>query len=212
MADAALRVPATVPALAELVAESTSPKILDDIWLPGRAVTVWRRKPLPLFQDWIDAVAPDHLPQGRITLTPDRVEDAVAILCDQVGLAASPGRSMLTDDITALAAIFANALFVDLIRLRLDVVLDNACTLFHADTVPARLLCTYRGRGTEYGVYEDSGAPRTITSLPTGSVGLFRGLLFPSDEQTGIVHRSPPIDGTGETRLLLVIDVASDNP
>ncbi|NMM44065.1 DUF1826 domain-containing protein [Rhodospirillaceae bacterium KN72] len=194
------------------MAEATSPDILNDIWLPGRAVTIWRRKPQPTFQDWIDAVAPDRLPQGRVTLTPDRAEDAVTVLCDQVGLAPSPNRSMLTGDIAALAAIFARVLSVDLVRLRLDVVQDNACTLFHADTVPARLLCTYRGRGTEYGVSDDGDAPRTVTSLPTGSVGLFRGLLFAKDEQTGIVHRSPPIEGAGETRLLLVIDVVSENP
>ncbi|MEW7008160.1 DUF1826 domain-containing protein [Lentilitoribacter sp. EG35] len=32
----------------------------------------------------------------------------------------------------------------------------------------------------------------------------------PETPTSGLLHRSPPIDGTGETRLLLVLDPVSD--
>jgi len=41
-------------------------------------------------------------------------------------------------------------------------------------------------------------------ALATGTVGLFKGRVLAGDD--AIVHRSPPIVGTGEDRLLLVLD------
>lgn len=44
----------------------------------------------------------------------------------------------------------------------------------------------------------------TSRSLAPGAVGLFKGRILAGEQ--AIVHRSPPIAGTGEERLLLVID------
>ena len=44
----------------------------------------------------------------------------------------------------------------------------------------------------------------TPRSLAPGAVGLFKGRILAGEQ--AIVHRSPPIAGTGEARLLLVID------
>ena len=195
---------------AQLIAESSYPTIFQDVWLPGRGAAIWRRRPSQLFQNWIDALPAARLPEARVTLAPDRVEEAATILCRSAGMEDGVCRTMLAGDCAALASLFAQTMAVSLVRLRLDVVRDDACSLFHIDNVPARLLCTYRGRGTEYGLSLDDGKAANIASLPTGAAGLFRGRLFPSDEVSGIVHRSPPIDGTGETRLLLVIDAAEE--
>ena len=46
--------------------------------------------------------------------------------------------------------------------------------------------------------------------MQAGWVGLFRGRLWPGDLPCRLLHRSPPIAGSGETRLLLVIDAAQD--
>ncbi|WP_461406132.1 DUF1826 domain-containing protein [Falsiruegeria mediterranea] len=35
---------------------------------------------------------------------------------------------------------------------------------------------------------------------------LLRGTLWPDQSKSRLVHRSPPIEGTGEARLLLVLD------
>jgi len=37
-----------------------------------------------------------------------------------------------------------------------------------------------------------------------------RGTLWPAKPATGLLHRSPPIEGSGETRLLLVLDPIYD--
>ncbi|MEM6422079.1 MAG: DUF1826 domain-containing protein, partial [Pseudomonadota bacterium] len=45
---------------------------------------------------------------------------------------------------------------------------------------------------------------------PTGMPILLRGKLWPESPASGIVHRSPPIEGTGATRLVLVLDPIFD--
>jgi len=45
---------------------------------------------------------------------------------------------------------------------------------------------------------------------PTGAPILLRGTLWPEHPRSGLLHRSPPIEGTGETRLVLVLDPVDD--
>ena len=70
----------------------------------------------------------------------------------------------------------------------------------------ARLICTYRGTGTQYGQSRNGDDPKRVFTVPTGSAVLLRGSLWPQNPDAGLVHRSPPIEGTGETRLVLVLD------
>lgn len=190
-------------AIAETVVKEEKREVLDAIRSPGCAVAVWQRR--LHFQDWIDTLAPDRLPEARLVLRPDHAEDAIAaVLADRI--AECSNRRKLIDDIALLARSFAHILKIRRVRLRLDVLRDDACTRFHLDNVAARLLCTYRGRGTEYGRSRAGEDPQSIHDLPTGSVGVFRGRLWPGPERSRVLHRSPPIAGLGETRLLLVID------
>ncbi|MGY6411964.1 MAG: DUF1826 domain-containing protein, partial [Alkalilacustris sp.] len=76
--------------------------------------------------------------------------------------------------------------------------------------VTARLLCTYRGTGTQLGIAPDGRDPDPIHTAPTGAVLILRGTLWPTDPSANLHHRSPPIAGTGETRLLLVLDPIFD--
>ncbi|WP_367648814.1 DUF1826 domain-containing protein [Ruegeria arenilitoris] len=96
------------------------------------------------------------------------------------------------------------------LRLRLDVVATNACRRFHIDAVTSRLVCTYRGTGTRYGISTDGTDPSRVFTVPTGSPVVLRGTLWPENPKSGLLHRSPPIEGTGETRLLLVLDPVAD--
>lgn len=117
---------------------------------------------------------------------------------------------MLVDDIAALADVFADVMHAPYLRLRLDVIKTNACRKFHIDAVTARLVCTYRGTGTQYGISTDGTEPKRIFTVPTVSPILLRGTLWPETPRSGLLHRSPPIEGTGETRLLLVLDPIVD--
>jgi len=126
------------------------PDILNDIRSPGVAAAIWTRRCDAGFEDWIDRLPDDSLPEFR-TVVPVHLAEAAAIAaCDQAKIPAGPELDMLTGDIAALALILAKALNTRRVRIRLDVASDVMCPKFHMDNVQARLLCTYRGAGTEY--------------------------------------------------------------
>ncbi|SEU07943.1 hypothetical protein SAMN04489858_12426 [Paracoccus homiensis] len=68
------------------------------------------------------------------------------------------------------------------------------------------MLRTYRGSGTQLALPGREDRPLDVA---TDSGLLIRGALRPG-EGTEPLHRSPPLEGSGETRLLAVIDPASD--
>lgn len=183
-----------------------NPEGLFAIHRPGCAAAIWQRDPLTSFQSWVDNLKPENLPKARVILPAGNVRDAVSQICNVCGTPDCPERDMLADDASALAAIFSDIVSTSHLLLRFDVVKDNACRKFHIDAVSARLVCTYRGSGTQYGISTDGAEPRRVFTVPTGSAMLLRGTLWPDGPKSGLLHRSPPIEGTGETRLLLVLD------
>lgn len=192
------------------VAITDCPDGFADIHRPGVAAVIWRRRLVPDFQDWIDRLDPAALPSARLILQPHAVRDAVKAVCDGSGVPHGPDRECLIDDIAALSDMFAELMSVPYLRLRMDVIANNACSKFHIDTVMARLICTYRGTGTEYGVSTERTDPQRVSIVPTGAPILLRGKLWPDKLPSGVLHRSPPIEGTGETRLVLVLDPVLD--
>jgi len=193
------------------VCDADTPEGLSAIRNPDCAAAIWRRTPLDSFQSWLDALDPDHLPQARMLLRPEMVREAVQGICQSAGTPGGAECDRLVDDIAALAYMFAGHLRAKWLRLRLDVVATNACRRFHIDAVTARLVCTYRGTGTQYGIATSDAEPEHVFTVPTGAPILLRGTRWPERPKSGLLHRSPPIEGTGETRLLLVLDHV-DNP
>ena len=63
------------------------------------------------------------------------------------------------------------------LRPRLEVVTTDACRRFHLDRVPARLLCTDRGPGTEDGLARGDGSVEVVSRMGAGDVCLLRGSL-----------------------------------
>ena len=173
---------------------------------PGCAAAIWRRQPAQSFQDWIDRLDPTQLPGTRTVLQPGAVRDAVVHCCEMAGMPDGPERAFFVDDVAGLAQGFAEIVAAPYLRLRLDVVTTNACRKFHIDAVTSRLICTYRGTGTQYGISTDGAPPKRVFTAPTGAPTVLRGTLWPETPASGLLHRSPPIAGTGETRLLLVLD------
>lgn len=193
------------------VGMADTPEGLSAIHRPGCAAAIWRRDPLPGFQSWIDALEPKWLPKARVILRPETVRDAVFQICEASGMPDGRERERLVDDTAALADIFAGLMRAPHLRLRFDVITTNACRKFHIDAITARLICTYRGTGTQYGFSTDGAEPRRVFTVPTGAPILLRGTLWPERPKSGLLHRSPPIAGTGETRLVLVLDPISDS-
>lgn len=192
------------------VLRATSPDGITAIHEPHCAALVWERRPLTRFQDWVDTLAPEHLPTTRQIVRPDGVGDAVMDAADRCDTPKCPELTFLADDVAALAAIFAQVMDTPYVRLRMDAVSHNACRRFHIDALTARLVCTYRGTGTQYGVAVNGQAPDQIATVPTGSPIVLRGSNWPETPLSGLLHRSPPIEGSGETRLLLVLDPVLD--
>ncbi|MEM0944720.1 MAG: DUF1826 domain-containing protein [Pseudomonadota bacterium] len=183
---------------------------LAEISAPGTAAVIWQRAPRPEFQTWMDGLAPNLLPRTRTVLRADRVRAAAEAMCAECATPESPERAHLIDDLAGLAESFAALMGTAYLRLRLDVVTTNACRKFHIDALTARLICTYRGRGTEYGLARQGDDPDEIHAVPTGAPVVLRGTEWPEGPPLGLLHRSPPIEGTGETRLLLVLDPVAD--
>ncbi len=183
---------------------------LSAIHRPGCAAAIWQRQPLPGFQSWIDALEPEQLPDARLILRPEDVRDAAFQACEASGTPDCAERALLIDDTAALADIFAGLMRAPYLQLRYDVITTNACRKFHIDAVTARLICTYRGTGTQYGLSTGGAEPHPVFTLPTGAPILLRGTLWPERPTSRLRHRSPPIEGTGETRLVLVLDPISD--
>ena len=174
------------------------------------AAVVWNRAPKAAFLDWINELPVDQLPTARVILRAEQVRETVLQLCEMAGTPDCAERAMLIDDIAAMAGIFGDLMGSEFLRLRLDAVTTNACRKFHMDAMVARLVCTYRGDGTEYGNAEIGGDPEVIQAVGTGSPIFLRGSLWEHNTSPTLLHRSPPIEGTGQTRLVLVLDPVAE--
>lgn len=202
--------PAMTSTAESRVIRGTDATVLDRIGDPGCAAAIWACGRDAALGRWLDGLSAAFLPRTRRVLRPDQVGAAVLDACD-AALTPQPDRCRaLADLVQDLANGFAAAMGVRWLRLRLDAVDTDGCRRFHRDVVRARLLCTLRGSGTEFGIATDSTAePDRIERMATGDVGVFRGTLWPGGVLP-LVHRSPPIAGRGETRLLLVLDPLDD--
>jgi hypothetical protein len=186
------------------------PVSLNKFLRPECAAAIWRRQTPRHVQSWLDRLDADVLPCGRVILPLKTVAHTVGHFCDMSGLPFGPERDWLQKDIVSLATLFSGLIDARFLRLRLDVVTTNACRKFHIDAITSRLVCTYRGTGTQYGITTDSNDPSRVFTVQTGSPILLRGTLWPAKPNSGLLHRSPPIEGTGETRLVLVLDPVHD--
>jgi len=189
---------------------ANDPASLSAFLKPGCAAAIWRRRTPAEVHNWLDGLAPDALPRGRAVLVPEMIPQTVTRLCEASGLSEGPERAWLQADIISLADKFRALVPSKYLRLRLDVVTTNACRRFHIDAITARLVCTYRGTGTQYGISTDGTPPSRVFTVQTGAPILLRGTLWPEQPASGLLHRSPPIEGTGETRLVLVVDPIFD--
>jgi hypothetical protein len=186
------------------------PENLNILATPDCAAAIWQRQPLPDFQTWIDGVDPAILPSVRLILKPQDVATVLSEVCDTSSVADRAHWQHLIKDIAELSHRFCDLMAAPYVRLRLEPITSNACRKFHIDAITARLVCTYRGMGTQYGTAHDGAEPERIFTVPTGTPILLRGTLWPEQPRSGLLHRSPPIEGSGETRLVLVLDPIFD--
>lgn len=174
------------------------------------AAAIWERRPLPAFQAWIDGLGSAALPSTRQILKPQDVVTVLSQVCDTSSVPDGSHWRHLIEDIAELSQLFRDLMAAPYVRLRLEPITSNACCKFHIDAITARLVCTYRGMGTQYGIAHDGAEPEITFTVPTGTPILLRGTLWPEKPHSGLLHRSPPFEGIGETRLVLVLDPIFD--
>ena len=172
--------------------------------LPSEDAVAWDRTLPEDVQAWLDGLPETQLPSGRFRLAPSDVGDCIAQLFEAERVAPHSALNWLGKDAQHLANWVADLHDAPVLRLRLEAVFDNACRKFHVDNVLSRLICTYRGPGTQLSL-DMSGAPG-IETVATGVPVLLKGRLWPQTNEIALKHRSPPIEGTGLSRLVLVLE------
>lgn len=161
-----------------------------------------------------------------VTMSADTGAGPVECLLAAAGYPHHPGRPALAADIATLMEILHRMPRSGRVRMRLERITTDACRLFHTDTLPLRLVCTYRGNGTEWlgedgcdrsGLGKGDNAricrdPAAIHRMPEGWAGLMKGNLWPGTSNGspgGLVHRSPPL-APGDWRLFLSLDTVTE--
>lgn len=188
---------------------SSSSTILHKALETGFNLAIWERAPIENAAALIDNDKGDV----RFTAPVTELEPILSDALSQAGFIDGRVRDTFAADILHLAQVYSSILDLERITVRVELVTTNSCRKWHADYVTARLITTYVGSGTEWIDDRDAArvrnglAPRQVNSLKAGDVGLFQGKL---GTDTPAIHRSPPIEGTGEKRLLLVLNPAED--
>ncbi|WP_330702458.1 DUF1826 domain-containing protein [Novosphingobium resinovorum] len=197
--------PAKSPAAAAIAV--TEPEALAAILRPEVQLAFWTREPASA--PVLDPGAIDWSAIDDIAQTIDPALAPVEALLADAGFPAGPAVRALGREIAGLASLLARIARCDEVRLRLEVIESDACRKFHMDWVDMRLLATFYGPGTQWievNAERNGGADAPVHQLRCGEVAIFKGRLAVQEPQ--ILHRSPPITGTGVTRLLLAIDPA----
>lgn len=182
---------------------------------PDTQLVIWQRA-LPLrLQSWLDRLDASCLPDTRILVRPQDLRAALQPHLDDCGLPPGGLRDLLVRDVDDLVSTFSKVTRSDLVDVRLERVSHDACWKFHRDCVEARLLTTYRGPATEWvqpihgerALREQRRFKGPVERLGIHDVAIFKGSC--AGPGSGIVHRSPPIAGSGRTRLLLCLNKRS---
>lgn len=188
-------------------------KVLQDIHLKFKNIAIYERDIEPLGGDLA------HLAKHALEC---RARGTAAEVLSTLGDFFKndfPQCTALSEDVSELFGLFKDITGASSFRLILTTVSTNMCRKFHTDINDLRLLCTYIGPGTLWLPDEavDQKASRIrgnkqellideqqIQQASEGDVIILKGALYA--EANPILHQSPVIEKTGETRLLLRID------
>ncbi|MEM8985214.1 MAG: DUF1826 domain-containing protein [Pseudomonadota bacterium] len=181
---------------------------LDAIFHDETDAVIWERPTPPSVLSALNNLPTHQITNGRFCVPASAVGRCVADTFNAWGFDAEDARRWLIADIETLARHMARILSSSNLLIRIEVVRDDACRKFHRDTVKARLICTYNGPGTEFGVSNGNGCADDIKNAPTGGPILLKGKLWPGSPSQTVLHRSPPIAGADTSRLVIVLNEA----
>jgi len=199
------------------VCVGTEPTVLEQFNRdPKVELVIWQRQLPFCLENWLMRLSPQLFPDGRVLIEPHQTQAAIAQIFKRSRTPRDAISDLLIEDIRALVDQFANLMNESHVDVRLEAISHDACWKFHRDCIAGRLLTTYHGATTQWVIEQDEEAALReqrkfkgrIQHLPRHAVALFRGNC--AAPARGVLHRSPPITGTGETRLLLCLNPPSD--
>lgn len=184
--------------------EQADPSILTAVATPDVHLAIWWRS-VPRALHWIGSLDWRMIDDLNFVASIAGIDDEIADGLVEAGYPADAHGAALGAEIANLPRRFADIFNLAAVKLRLEVIDTDACRRFHADMVVARLLTTFSGQGTQW-MMADGDPVAQIRQMKAGDVGIFKGRL--SVGEPAILHRSPPIAGKAEPRLLLAINPA----
>jgi len=187
---------------------------LTDFFQDDVNLAVWRRKPDSAYSGFVlSFIEQSGSLQRFVSIEADEVADDIL----PAWARELPGADAWLNDINTVIDMFRCLFEPAAVGVRLHVLTGTMCPRFHVDRVPARLLVTYSGKGTEWLMEDqviraDEGTrlpdqtvnKEDIQVIPTGAVAILKGELWDGNEGLGLVHRSPDPENT--PRLVLALD------
>jgi hypothetical protein len=181
---------------------------LVEIFESGVQVCSWQRE--------IDPAIGDYLSQLHATRELQVIETLSQAANPKLdGLPKEPFRSSLDEDLSLLREVVCELLGCTATGLRFARIGHAMCPGWHVDQVGIRLVCTYRGPGTQW--LEDQEVDRAdlradglddgafIQAAP-GEIVLLKGSLWQGNAAFGAVHRSPDLASSEALRTLITLD------
>jgi len=179
---------------------------------------------------------PDARIQGYLQAASSRLASGLRQVTDiaagppRAALPDLPGRDAFAEDIALLMAVYGDLLDCPRVVLRLEVIRQAMCPRFHVDRTGIRLLCTYRGPGTQWLAESHARRDRLghgagglpdeqsglivdaegIGDVPPFAIALLKGELWQGNAGRGAIHRSPQLAATEAPRVLLALDAVWD--
>jgi hypothetical protein len=200
-------------------AMSDQPDVLYRILGPGVNLSLWQRPSQWVISRELSALRASDLPDVRCWTSRASFDDDLCALLRQQDLDPLAFTNWRIDLVRLAEMFFAITEGRD-VALRLETTEDDGCRRFHVDRTHLRLLCTYRGPATEWltdaqvdRVAQANGAPNDCiirggepSQFQPFWVGILKGDAYPDNAGHGLVHRSPPIVGSGQVRVLFCLD------
>lgn len=198
-------------------ATDISPSVLHQILDPGVNLSLWQRPAQSSIVRELSTLHASNLRDVRRPTSLDSFDGDVSTLMQQQGLDPSDFEN-LRADLRRLASLFSKVSEGRDMVFRLLTTDRDDCRRFHLDRTHMRLMCTYRGPGTEWladaqvdRLAQARGAPNEAiirfgepSQFETFWVGILKG--DPGNVGHGLVHRSPAIAGAGQIRVLFCLD------
>ena len=179
-------------------------------------LALWRRPSYPGAAALLDSVLPELAPFQQV-VSPGQLA-AVLHQAFPARFWRNPLGAEWLADVTALTDAFCREMEVSQCKVQLD--RDRPCVRFHADNVPLRLICTYRGPGTLWldednlnlAAAEAKGTSNEEIALRPEDVQQAREweVLVMKGKQANtlpLYHKSPPPRPGDPASLVLKLDV-----